>query len=254
MSSFLHQIWLVTRRELRSLLCLPLYYVLSGVFFMLSALIYLQQLLTFAEGGTGATINATDSVIIPTFQMLHFFLLIQIPLLTMRVFSEDRASGMLDLLQTMPVRDWAVLLGKFLATFLALGLYIACTLSFPIVTGSLTIVDWPVVIGSVIALLLSCAGYTAIGLLFSAASESQVAAAVLSYVTLFLLVFGQAFASVANLPALEDAARHFTVTEHINGLIAGNIAPMNVAYFLLMTVVGLFLTARLLEARRWRSS
>ncbi|MBI1290676.1 ABC transporter permease subunit [bacterium] len=252
--SFTRQLFLVTRREVASLLCMPLYYVLCGVFFMLAALVYLQQLVVFSQGGQGTSVNATDSVVVPTFQMLHFFLLIQVPLLTMRVFAEDRSNGMLDLLQTMPARDWAVLGGKFLATFLGIAIYTTITPIFPVVTGMMTIVDWPVVIGSVIALLLSSAGYVSIGLLFSAASESQVAAAVLSYVTLFMLAFGQAFASASNVQALDDAARHFTVTEHINGLISGNIAPMNVAYFVVMAWVGLFVTARLLEARRWRST
>jgi ABC-2 type transport system permease protein len=233
---------------------MPLYYVLCGVFFMLASLVYLQQVIVFAQGGEGTSVNATDSIIVPTFQMLHFFLLIQIPLLTMRVFSDDRNNGMLDLLQTLPVRDWAVLGGKFLATFLALCLYVAVTMVFPGTTAMLTMVDWPVVLGSILALLLSGAGYVAIGLLFSAASESQVAAAVLSYVTLFLLAFGQAFASASNVMALEDAARHFTVTEHINGLLSGNVAPMNVIYFLALTAVGLFGTARILESRRWRST
>jgi ABC-2 type transport system permease protein len=147
-----------------------------------------------------------------------------------------------------------VLGGKFFATFLGIVIYTAVTLVFPLTTALMTQVDWPVVVGSVLALLLGSAAYVSIGLLFSAASESQVAAAVLSYVTLFLLAFGQAFASASNVPALDDAARHFTVTEHINGLLSGNIAPMNVAYFLVLAVAGLFVTARLLEARRWRSS
>jgi ABC-2 type transport system permease protein len=252
--SLYRQLFLVTRRELASLLCLPLYYILCGVFFLLASLVYLQQLVVFAQGGEGTSVNATDSVVVPTFQMLHFFLLIQVPLLTMRVFAEDRGNGMLDLLQTMPLRDWALLGGKFLATFLGVFLYVALTLVFPITTAILSAVDWPVVAGSVIALMLSSGGYVAIGLLFSAASESQVAAAVLSYVTLFLLAFGQAFATASNIVPLDEAARHFTVTEHINGLLSGNIAPMNVAYFLALTAAGLFVTARVLESRRWRAA
>jgi ABC-2 type transport system permease protein len=128
------------------------------------------------------------------------------------------------------------------------------TLSFPIATATLGSVDWPVVWGSALALVLASGAYIAVGLLFSVASESQVAAAVLTYVTLFLLVFGQFMASASTSTALQEAARHFTVVDHITGLLSGNVAPMNVAFFLLVAFVGLFLSARLLEARRWRSA
>lgn len=253
MMTFFRQTSLVTLRELRALLCSPLFYVLNGIFFLLTALVYIQLLVAFAIGSEDATVSVTDSVIRPTFHMIHFFLLVQIPLLTMRVFAEDQSTGMLDLLQTTPVKDWSLLLGKFKATWLAMGFYILLTFSYPLATSMLGIVEWPVVLGSVLALALSTSAYVAIGIFFSALTESQVIAAVLSYVAIFLFVFAQGFADETNMPALMDAARHFSVMEHVNGLLSGNIAPMNVVYFIALSAMALFGTARTLEARRWKS-
>ncbi|HMX62372.1 MAG TPA: ABC transporter permease [Candidatus Sumerlaeota bacterium] len=253
MTEFLRQWLLVFRRERNALLTLPLYYVLCGIFFLLTALIYLGTLVEFSRGGEGTTVNATASVIRPVFHMVHFFLLVQIPLLTMRVFSEEHANGMLELLQTTRLRDWALLLGKFTGTFGAMAIYLLLTFLFPITTAMLGTVEWPVVIGGMLALLASAAAYTAIGIFFSALTESQVVAAVFSYVALFLLVFSQALADTAHVGALQDFTRHFSVMEHVGAILSGNIAVMNVAYFVLLTITCLFLTARALELRHGKA-
>lgn len=248
------QLRLVFFRELGALLTLPLYYVLTGIFFLLTSAIYVLLLVQFAAGASpDMTVNVTESVIIPTFHLVHFFLIIQVPLLTMRVFAEDQASGMLDLLQTTPLRDWPLVLGKFFATTAALAVYVILTAAYPFTTSLLGSVEWPVVAGSLLALLLSAGGYAAVGVFFSSVSESQVVASVLTYVTLFLLIFANNIGAGSGIAALDDATRHFAVTEHIEGLLSGNIAPMNVVYFGMLATAFLFLTARMLEARRWRA-
>lgn len=248
-----YQMRLVFFREFGAMLNNPLYYVLSGVFFLLTSLIYLMMLADFARGSEDTTVNVTESVVRPTFHMVHYFLLVQIPLLTMRIFAEDQSNGMLDLLQTTPLSDWPLLLGKFLAAGAGISVYIGLTALFPVATAFLSDVEWPVVVGSLIALTLSSAGYIATGMFFSSLTDSQVVAAVLSYVTLFMLVFLHLLGASSQVPALAEAARHFAVGEHIEGLLSGNIAPMNVAYFICVTAIFLFLTARILESRRWRS-
>jgi ABC-2 type transport system permease protein len=244
---------LVFRRELQALFNLPLFYVLCGIFFLLTSSVFLLTLLGFSRGDDGMSVNITDSVVRPTFHALHFFLLVQVPLLTMRMFSEDRADGMLDLLQTTPLSDWAILAGKFSAAAVGFSLYIAMTAIYPVTTAVLSDVEWPVAIGSLIALVLGACTYLSIGIFFSATTDSQVVAAVLSYVMIFLFAFAQVFADGTGIPALMDAARHFAVSEHMAMLLSGNIAPMNLVYFVAVTVAFLFLTARVLESRRWRS-
>lgn len=251
--TFLRQWSLIFRRELMAMFNMPLFYILCGIFFLLTSLVYLLMLLGFSRGDDGMSVNITDSVVRPTFHALHFFLLVQIPLLTMRMFSEDRADGMLDLLQTTPVSDWAVLSGKFTAAVAAFSIYIAMTAIFPFTTSMLSDVEWPVAVGSLIALVLSTAAYLSIGIFFSSMTDSQVVAAVLSYVVIFLFAFAQIFAEGTGIIPLMDAARHFAVSEHVAMLLSGNIAPMNVVYFIIVGVIFLFLTARTLEMRRWRS-
>lgn len=249
----LRQTRLVLRREVHALLTMPLYFVLTGIFFILTALMYMTLLVEFARGGPDVTVNVTDSVLRPTFHAVHFFLLFQVPLLTMRIFSEDRASGMLDLLQTTPVRDWPLLAGKFLACVAAVVLYILLTQIFPVATAFFGSIEWPVVVASLLALVLAGAAYTAIGVFFSAITESQVVAAVLSYVMIFMLAFGGYLADGLGIVPLQQALRHFAITDHINMILAGDVAPMNVMYFVAVSAIFLFMTARSLESRRWKA-
>lgn len=251
--ALLKQWWLVHRREMNALLTQPLFFILTGIFFFLSAMIYLVMLIEFARGGEGVNVNVTDSVVRPTFHSIHFFLLVQIPLLSMRVFSEDRASGMLDLMQTTSARDWAVVLGKWSATTMGVCLYVLVTAAFPLATAWLGNVEWPVVMGSLLALVLVAGAYSAAGVFFSSLTDSQVVAAVLSYVSLFFLFFAQFFADGWRFPVLQQAMRHFAVAEHVAAVLGGSISPMNIFYFVGLVVVFLFLTARVLEARRWRA-
>lgn len=249
--------WLVTKREASALLVAPLFYVLNGVFFLVGAFTFLALLNTFAiesfRNEADMSANVTQSVIRQTFYIVHFFLLVQVPLLTMRSYSEDRASGALDLLQTTTLGDWALLLGKFFGAFGALLGYLLLTLAFPIATAFVSDPEWPVVWSGFAALVLCAAAYAAIGTFFSSLTESQVVAAVLSYVTLFLFALSGAMKDFLRSPMVADAFRHFSVGEHLEAFLKGTVAPMNVAYFVLLTGLFLFLTARVLESRRWRA-
>lgn len=246
----------VARRETASYLVQPLFYVLSGVFFLLAAYVFLTLLITFANETfrteAQMSINVTQGVIRQTFYVLHFFLLVQVPLLTMRSFAEERATGMLDLLQTTPLHDWALLLGKYLGCLMAMGFYLLLSLAFPLAVWFVGEPEWGVVISGFGALLLATSAYVAVGLFCSSLTESQVVAAVLGYVSLFGLMIGSTLRDVATSDTLADAARHFSVVWHLEELLRGSVAPMNVAYFVLLTALFLFLTARVLEARRWR--
>lgn len=172
----------------------------------------------------------------------------------MRVFAEDRSIRMLDLLQTTPAKDMALVIGKFAGTYAGLVLYLTATFLFPLMTSFVSDIEWPVAIGSMIALLLSAAAYTAIGVFFSAITESQVVAAVLSYVTIFTFIFASFFSDGFGILPLQQAVQHFAVLEHVGTLLSGEVAPMNIMYFIVVTAIFLFLSVRILEARRWASA
>jgi ABC-2 type transport system permease protein len=244
-------------REARALLCTPLFWVLSGVFFLANAMVFVGLILGFSDQAfsreNDLSVDITVSVVQQLFWVLHFFLMIQVPLLTMRTFAEERRQGSLALLRTTPVGEWPIVLGKFLGNAGALLVYLGVTLVFPLATELISEVDWPVVFSCYSALVLSTIAYVALGNFFSSLSESQVVAAILSYVSLFsLILFGtlaEAFPS-ANLNLL---ANHLTILAHLEGFLEGNVALLDGVYFVVFAFMFLFLTARQLESLRWRT-
>ena len=255
--SALRHAWLVAGRELRQLLVTPLFWVLSGVFFLAASVAWVLLVAGFANKGFAATndisSNITIAVVRDLFSILHFFLLVMAPLLTMRSLSEERARGTLALVMTTPCGEWPIVIGKFLANAGALVLFLCFTLVFPLLTEWISDPEWPIVASCTIALVLVVCAYTAIGLFFSSITESQVVAAVLTYVALFFLLMLSGVAQLAPNLEIMRMVEHATVISHLDGFLVGNIALVDGAYFVLVTALFLFLATRVLESARWRT-
>lgn len=258
MNGFLRQTMLVARREWRMLMTTPMFWVLSGVFFLLSALVFIGLVLGFADPEMrqqkDMSADVTIAVVQQLFWVLHYFLMMQAPLLTMRALAEERRLGTLNLLQTTPVGEWSIVLGKFVANAGALCAYMLVTLVFPLMIEWISDPDWPVILSCYAALLLSTCGYVAIGIFFSALTESQVIAAVLTYVALFaLLILSTLSESFRTSYALTQLAQHLTLMAHVDGFLSGSIGAIHVAYFVLFSFAFLFCAVRMLESSRWRN-
>ena len=260
MKDSLRQMGLVAGREFRQLLTTPLFWVLSGVFFLATALVYVALIVGFSYNFAGepsaltnGSTDVTIAVIHDLFYIVHYFLMIQIPLLTMRSMAEENKSNTLALLKTMPVGEWSIIFGKFLANTGAIALYLLITLIFPLVTELISDPHWPVIIACYLALLLAAAAYVATGIFFSSITESQVIAAVLTYVFLFFLLVFTAVADNISAPVISQLAAHLTVQAHIEGFLIGNVALPDVVYFTVFAWMFIFAAVRILESMRWRA-
>lgn len=256
MNQALKQWWLVTRREIHQLIVTPVFWVLSGVFFFIGSIIFLSLLILYSNPQAREDFNLSNDVTISVmeqlFFVLHYFLMIQIPLLTMRSIAEDRRTKVLNLLRTMPMGNWSYVLGKFSASIFVVGIYLLFTLAFPLLIEWISEPRWRTIFCCYLALFLTTIAYIAIGLFFSAITESQVIAAVLTYVFLFGLVIFTTLSESFVIQALVDLAKHLTSISHIEGLLKGQILLTDIAYFILVAVFFLFLSVRQIESLKWR--
>lgn len=251
----------ILRREIRAYLTSPLFYVLVGAVLLITSVMFVYLLHQFSyfcsqpkhmappdfEG------NATKFVITNSFFMIHFFLLFALPILSMRLLAEERKSGTLELLVTHPVRDWGLLLGKYFGALGVVALMLLLTAAYPITVQALGgQPEWNVVVSCFLGLLLVSGAYLAFGLFASSLTESQVIAAVLSYVGLFLIYISGGLLSNAGTDWIRQAAQAFSIERHFSAFTNGNIQLLDVAYFILFSVLFLFLTAQVLGMRRWR--
>ena len=187
----------------------------------------------------------------PFFSLVPFLLVFFGPAITMRLISEERRSGTIELLITMPVRDVDVILGKFLA---ALGLFavaLLLTLPYAITVSRFGNLDWGPVIGGYFGLVLLGSSVLALGLLASSWTENQIVAFVIAlFLSMFFLMVDKFIPFLPNAAAA--VVEFIGFSTHFQNAARGMVDSRDVIFFLSFTVLALFLSFRSLEARRWR--
>ena len=234
----------IFRKELRSYFASPLGYVFI-LFFLLVSNGFFFFLHDFFRAGQ-ATMRGY-------FVMLPWILLFFVPAVTMRLWAEERKSGTLELLLTMPLRETEVVLGKFLASFGFLALTLAFTVTVPLSIGLLGRPDWGVIAGSYAGVLFLGAAYLAIGLWISSLTESQVVAFIISVAMIFLLlaagVAPQWLGSVGWFAAL---CEYLSLFSHFQNILRGVLDSRDVVYYVIVVCFFLYLNVKNIEARKWR--
>jgi ABC-2 type transport system permease protein len=242
MHRFLTNVGAIFRRELASYFNSALAYIIVPVFLLLVGgfSLYFQDILA-AGVATMRTVFFWSAV---------FFLLL-IPAVTMRLFAEERRTGSLELLVTLPVGEPEIVLGKYLASLSLIATALLLTLSYPITLGMLGDLDLGPVIGGYIGLFLLGAAFAAIGAAASALTSNQVVAFLIALIVCMVpFVSGYALAKVPTnvLPIVQ----YMSFDYHFNNLARGVIDSRNLIFY--GSVIGLFLHLAVFSLERRRLS
>jgi ABC-2 type transport system permease protein len=250
----MRNVWTIARREYNHFFASPIAYIVAfvilatlGFMFAITILYYSQN----ATGGFNGPPPAPDiSVITGTFT---FLLVLAIPALTMRLIADENRMGTMELLLTAPIRDWELIVGKWLGGFLFMLTIIAVTLIYPIVLNSLESpgIDQGQLVASYVGVILVTAAFLALGVGASSLFSNQIAA---FFVTLGLFVFLWWLVGIPAqvLPAGGDLFGYLDMKAHFNNSM--NIGVINLAdlvYYLSLISLGLFTGTAAVEARRW---
>jgi ABC-2 type transport system permease protein len=196
-------------------------------------------------------LSVTEGVLRPLFQNVSVIMLLMMPILTMRLFAEEKKSGTIELLLTYPVRDGEVLLGKYLAALAVFVAMLGLTLAYPLLVAWTTSLEWGPLLTGYLGLLLQGAAFIAVGILISSLTENQIVAAVATFGTL-LFFWVISWASESAGGNLGRVLQHLSITEHFESFAKGVIDSKDVIYYLNLIVLSLFLTLRSLDSKRWR--
>jgi ABC-2 type transport system permease protein len=219
----------------------PAAYIVGAMFLGLTGVFFVAEVTApFAEAGVRGIVDWAS-----------FFVIFLAPLLTMRLLAEEQKLGTLELLLTSPVRDWEVVLGKYIASFLILAAILAVTFYYVVLLYSFGDPDTGPVLSGYLGLLLYGAAALAIGLLGSSLSSNQIVAAVVGIAILLMLSFVNLIADIVTGIASE-VFNGMSMNEHIVDFSRGVIDTSSLVFFLSLTAIFLFLTIRSLETRRWR--
>ena len=230
----------IARREILAYFISPIAYMVSAVFLLIAG--YLFSLIL---------IQSQQATMEGLFFNIMVVLIFVVPLLTMRLLADEQKTGTIEILLTAPVRDWEVVLGKYLAAMGMFGVMLACTLYFPFILwrvgGS---PDWGPILTGYLGLLLLTSAMMAIGTLTSAVTENQIVAAVLGFGILLLLWLIDAAGNIATGSA--SVLTYLSLPTHYNDFARGAINLEDVVYYLSVTIGSLFIATRMLETRRYR--
>lgn len=229
----------VFRRELNAYFSSAIGYVFLVVFYIVTAIPFSLMMLSFSS----------DLAVVYswTFTVLMFI----VPILTMRLFSEERKQKTDQALLTAPVNLNAIVVGKFLAAFCVLAMGIAVILVYAIVLAVFSTMDWAVVIGSLAGTLLMGAALVSVGMFISSLTENQVVAAVGALVCCMVLMMLNVVSSAIPAGFLRDCLNSLAFYNRYYPLTAGVFNAADLLYFISFIVVFNFLTMRVLEKRRW---
>lgn len=241
----------IFKRELLSLFVTPVAWVVAAAFLFLQGFYFFLLVANFASQQDSVQGSGPVEAFFGQTALFYLPLVIICPVLTMRLFAEERRSGTIEALLTAPVTPAGVVLGKYLA---ALATYVAMWLPtglYMVLLSRFGEIDVRVVLTGYLGALLVGMGYLAVGTLTSAMTQSQLAAAVAAS-GFILVLFGVGFGEFFLQPgATRTMASHVSVWAMMNDLSRGLVDTRRLVFWGSMTVVPLFMTVRTVESWRW---
>ena len=232
----------VVRKEARTYFGSPIAYAVAAVFVSLTGYFFVDAM--SASAFPEATVESYVG-------RATFILVLVGPLLTMRLLAEEQKLGTIELLLTSPVRDWEVVLGKFIASLIVIITTLALTLVYVVLLFWFGNPDPGPVCTAYVGLVLFAAGALSVGLFTSSLTSNQIVAAVLSYGILALLTVIH-FAADSTGGAVATVLRELSMTAHFEDFTRGILNLRGVVYYFGVVVFFLFLAIRSLEFRRWK--
>jgi ABC-2 type transport system permease protein len=232
--------------------------LLFGIFFYFAFTFFLEQSMRMAqqgmEMGGGVRVSINEYLIRPIFHNMAVVALFVAPMLTMRLFAEEKRQGTIELLATSPVSDLQVVVGKFVAAALLYGLMILAGLVNValIWTYATSRPEWkPVLTGALGLFLLGCC-FLAMGTFVSTLTRNQIVAGILSF-CLFLGMWTLGWADDPMGGPVAKVVGYLGVTTHLEDLVKGVVDLKDVVFYLSVITFGLFLAHESVESQRWRA-
>lgn len=255
----MRNVWIICRKELGSYFVSPIAYILLAMFAVIFGFFFWNELGLFVIAGIqmqmrgqAFPMSLNEELIRPLLSNVSVLGLFFIPLISMRLFAEEKRTGTIELLATSPIRDLEIIVGKWLAALLlycCLLLFTALNFAFLFQYGN---PDWKPLAVNYLGLLLQAGAMLAIGTFISTLTKNQIVAAAATFgVCLLLWVLG--WVSSYESAGWAQVLSYLSVTTHFESFARGVLDSKDAVYYLTAIFLGLFFTARSMESLRWRS-
>lgn len=250
-------IWTLWKREIDSYFSSPLAYVIIGLFSLVSGVIFFNLLVTYTDGIQAIPqhmtqdISFVEEVVVRLFANMNFLFLMFVPLITMKLFSEEKRLETLDLYWLSPVKDWQLVLAKGLAAFVLIIAMLIMTGIYPLVIWGVGIKDISVIWPAYLSLVLNAACYISLGLFCSSLSNNQIIAALLSVMGIMFMWMLTWGANLNSNYVVSEIFLYLGISSHFEKLVRGMMGTQDIIYYVSFIFIFGFLTVKSLGRRNW---
>jgi len=244
----LHNLWVIFKHEFALYFISPVVYILGAVWVGFSSFIFILYFNQFNQGMSEPTMSGTMGF------LSTWVLMFIAPAMTMRLISEEINSGTHELLFTAPVRDWEIVVGKWLASWGVLTVFVLITGLYGLFLTWRGNPDPGLLLANYLGLWLICGVTLTVGVFASSLTKYQIASFLVAFGLLFALIFIYYISYVIPNQTLSDIVNQLSLQNHQNKLFREGVVDWaDIAYFVGMASVFLFLATQVLSSRRWRS-
>lgn len=230
----------IFKRELKAYFTSPLGYVFLAIFCAFSGLFF--YIFSLSVGSTDIS---------SVFLMMFMVLMVFVPLLTMRLLSEDKKQKTDQLILTAPVSLLSIVMGKFLAAYAIFAIGVAVMPVYGFVMSTFATVSWLPIWGNTVGLLLLGGIFVSIGLFISSLTENQMIAAIGGFFINLMILLMNTLKSALPNGFLQDVLSSISVYSRYSEITSGIFSLSSLIFFVSVIFIFLFLTVRVLEKRRW---
>ncbi len=252
-------IWYITKKEIKTYFTSPIAYVAITVFLVLVGFFFYSLINWFNMQSMQLAqypqyleqLNINQMVYSPLFNNISIILLLMIPLITMRLFAEEKKIKTDELLYTSPISINQIILGKYFASLFVLLVMLLLTGFLSIFTFAYGNPEPAPLLNGYLGLFLLGAAFTAIGIFFSSLTENQIVAAMLTFGALLLFwVLNWAAHSAGGI--WQSVLNYISFFQHFGDMTEGILDTTDLVYYISFIFLGLFLTHSVIQSRRWR--
>jgi ABC-2 type transport system permease protein len=255
----MRNVFTICGREVNAYFTSPIAYLLMGLFGLITGFMFYSATAYFISvstqqmmQGQSSPMNIGDFVIAPLLGNAGVIGLFLVPLISMRLFAEEKRSGTIELLLTSPISDWEIILGKWLGAMTMYLAIIAMTIINIALLFAWSTPDWRPILTGYLGLILQGATVLAIGTFISTTTRNQIIAGGATF-AICLLLWVLSWVSNYSDTWYGKAIAYCSILTHFEPFSKGIIDTKDVIFYLSAIFLGLFLTSRSLESLRWRA-
>jgi ABC-2 type transport system permease protein len=245
------------KKELRTFFKSPMAYIIAGLFAAITGYVFYNLLISFVEntqnipGQYKTKLDFINAVIIQLFSNINLFLLFFCPILTMRMFAEEKKESTIDLYFSAPVKDYELVLGKFFATIIMGCFLLSITLIYPVILWSIQASDFSFIISGYLGLFLNMTSYLALGLFASSLTSNQIVASVISYVGIMGFWVISWASQISTNYIYSEFFKYIAIVRHFEMFVKGITSTSDLVFYFSFIFVWIFLTKKVIESRNW---